>query len=42
MDGVGCEKFAEHVYKFVAPPVAKQTKKRVRLKSVEVFQHGAQ
>ena len=42
MDGVGCEKFAEHVYKFVAPEVAKQTKKRVRLKSVEVFEHGAQ
>lgn len=41
MDGVGCEKFAEHVYKFVAPEVAKQTKKRVRLKSVEVFEHGA-
>ena len=41
MDGVGCEKFAEHVYKFVAPEVAKQTDKRVRLKSVEVFEHGA-
>ena len=41
MDGVGCEKFAEHVYKFVAPEVSKQTEKRVRLKSVEVFEHGA-
>lgn len=41
MEGVGCEKFAEHVYKFVAPEVEKQTDKRVRLKSVEVFEHGA-
>lgn len=41
MDGVGCEKFAEHVYKYVAPEVAKQTKDRVRLQSVEVFEHGA-
>ena len=41
MDGVGCEKFAEHVYKFVAPEVEKQTDQRVRLKSVEVFEHGA-
>lgn len=41
MDGVGCEKFAEHVYKFVAPEVSKQTKDRVRLSSVEVFEHGA-
>ena len=41
MDGVGCEKFAEHVYKFVAPEIAKQTEKRVKLTSVEVFEHGA-
>lgn len=41
MDGVGCEKFAEQVFKHVAPEIAKQTEDRVRLKSVEVFEHGA-
>jgi 6-pyruvoyltetrahydropterin/6-carboxytetrahydropterin synthase len=38
---VGCEKFAEIVYTDVAPQVASMTKNRVRLKSVEVFEHGA-
>lgn len=41
MDGVGCEKFAYHVYSHVAPQVIKQTSGRVRLKSVEVFEHGS-
>ena len=41
MDGVGCEKFAEHTYNFVAPKVKEQTQDRVYLKSVEVFEHGA-
>ena len=41
MEGVGCEKFAEHVYNFVAPQVKEQTNSRVKLKSVEVFEHGA-
>jgi|SRR5210317_693069 6-pyruvoyltetrahydropterin/6-carboxytetrahydropterin synthase len=41
MDGVGCEKFAEHVYNYVAPEVAKGTDNRVKLTSVEVFEHGA-
>jgi len=41
MDGVGCEKFAYHVYNHVAPQVRKQTGGRVKLKSVEVFEHGA-
>ena len=41
VDGVGCEKFAEHVYNFVAPQVKEQTGGRVKLKSVEVFEHGA-
>ena len=41
MNGVGCEKFAEHVYNFVAPQVKEQTGGRVKLKSVEVFEHGA-
>ena len=39
--GVGCEKFAEFVYDYVAPKVMKNTEGRVRLKSVEVFEHGA-
>ena len=38
---VGCEKFAEIVYRDIAPQVAEETKNRVRLKSVEVFEHGA-
>ena len=41
MDGVGCEKFAEYVYNFVEPKVDEETKGRVRLKSVECFEHGA-
>ena len=41
MDGAGCEKFAEHTFKFVAPKVKEGTDGRVRLKSVEVFEHGA-
>tara|TARA_B110000495_G_scaffold187093_1_gene186194 strand:- start:35 stop:478 length:444 start_codon:yes stop_codon:yes gene_type:complete len=39
--GVGCEKFSEFVYQYVSPIVIKQTLERVRLKSVEVFEHGA-
>ena len=41
MHGVGCEKFAEHVYKYVQPTVMTETDGRVKLKSVEVFEHGA-
>ena len=41
MDGVGCEKFSEHVYNFVAPKVYEETKGRVSLQSVECFEHGA-
>ena len=41
MDGVGCEKFAEYVYNFVAPKIIEETKNRVNLKSVEVFEHGS-
>ena len=41
LEGVGCEKFAEHVYKFVASEVKNQTNDRVRLASVEVFEHGS-
>ena len=41
MDGVGCEKFAEHVYNYVAPIIDEDTGGRVRLASVEVFEHGS-
>ena len=41
MPAVGCEKFAEITYLDVAPLVSARTKNRVRLKSVEVFEHGA-
>ncbi len=41
MDGVGCEKFAEHVYNHVAPKVTEESEARVKLVSVEVFEHGA-
>ena len=41
MDGVGCEKFAEHVYRYVSTKVLATSKDRVRLVSVEVFEHGA-
>lgn len=38
---VGCEKFAEIVYTDIASQVAHETQHRVRLKSVEVFEHGS-
>ena len=41
MDGVGCEKFAEHVFNYVAPLVEEDTGGRVRLSLVEVFEHGS-
>jgi len=39
--GVGCEKFAEHVYDYVSSKVYEDTKGRVSVYSVEVFEHGA-
>ena len=41
MDDVGCEKFAEKVYNYVSPKLYEDTKGRVSLYSVEVFEHGA-
>ena len=41
IDDVGCEKFAEMVYNYVAPKIEKETKGRVSLFSVECFEHGA-
>lgn len=41
MDNVGCEAFAQMTYLDVAPRVEHNTNGRVRLKSVEVFEHGS-
>lgn len=41
MNGVGCEKFAEHVYDYVASIVDEQTHGRVKLTKVKVFEHDA-
>lgn len=41
LTAVGCEKFAEMVYIDVAPRITSETHGRVRLKSVECFEHGA-
>ena len=38
---VGCEAFAEYVYSYVGREVKEQTNERVRLVSVECFEHGA-
>lgn len=41
LDNVGCEAFAKMVYIDIAPGIAARTGSRVRLKSVEVFEHGS-
>ena len=41
LDNVGCEKFAELVYVYVAPTLKEKTEGRVSLQSVECFEHGA-
>jgi 6-pyruvoyltetrahydropterin/6-carboxytetrahydropterin synthase len=41
VDDVGCEKFAEKVYNYVSAKVYEDTKGRVSVYSVEVFEHGA-
>lgn len=41
IDAVGCERFAEIVYTDISQTVTEETNGRVRLKSVEVFEHGA-
>ena len=41
LDDVGCEKFAEHVYNYISSKVYEDTKGRVSVYSVEVFEHGA-
>ena len=38
---VGCEAFAEYVYSYVRDEVSIRTDSRVRLVSVECFEHGA-
>jgi len=39
--GVGCEKFAEHVYDYVSSKVYEDTTGRVSVYSVECFEHDA-
>ena len=41
LTNVGCEAFAEYVYSYVANKVDHETKGRVRLVSVECFEHGS-
>ena len=41
MDGVGCEKFAEHAFHFANDLVSKQTNGRCYAVSCEVREHGA-
>ena len=41
MDEVGCEKFAELTHNFSSKFIEEQTNQRVKLISVEVFEHGA-
>jgi 6-pyruvoyltetrahydropterin/6-carboxytetrahydropterin synthase len=41
MQNVGCEAFAQMVYLDISPGVEMRTNGRVRLKSVEVFEHGS-
>ena len=41
LNGVGCEKFAEHVYNYVASIIEEQTHGRVKLTKVKVFEHDA-
>lgn len=39
--GVGCEKFAEHAFKFADELVREQSNDRVRVVQCEVMEHGA-
>ncbi len=41
LEAVGCEKFAEMTYNFTSQCIANETNQRVKLISVEVFEHGA-
>ena len=41
MEDVGCEKFAEYTFNFVNEYISSETDGRVKLISVEVFEHGA-
>lgn len=41
MEGVGCEKFAEHAFKFADSLIKKMTDNRCWVESVEVKEHGS-
>ena len=41
MDGVGCEKFAEHAFEFADKLIIQKTDHRCWVEEVEVREHGA-
>ena len=41
LNQVGCEKFAELAFEFADNYISEETNGRVKLVSVEVFEHGA-
>lgn len=41
MDGVGCEKFAQHAFEYSNKLIKEQTNNRCWVESVEVKEHGA-
>lgn len=41
LPAVGCERFAQYVYDHVAPRIEEETSGRVKLESVECFEHGS-
>ena len=41
LPAVGCEKFAEFLFKEISPVIEKETSGRVKLDSVKVFEHGS-
>ena len=41
LNNVGCEAFAEYVFDYVAKEIQERSKERVRVVSVECFEHGS-
>ena len=40
MEDVGCEKFAEYVFKYLNKKVKEETKDRVKVHKVQCWEHG--
>jgi len=40
MDGVGCEKFAEYVFKYLNKKIKEETDSRVKVYKVQCWEHG--